>query len=166
MERVLRIGVTGHRSLADPASARSAVDLALDRLLGSCAAAVVISPLAEGADRLVARCVLARPGAALEVPLPLPISDYLDDFGSPASKAEFLALVELARSVDVVPGSEPSRPAAYERVGRAVVDGCDVLLALWDGQPGAGRGGTAEIVHYARGRGVPVEAIAVRRGDS
>lgn len=166
MEPTLRIGVTGHRVLGDVGAARTQVDVVLDRLLGDATAAVAISPLAEGADRLVARAVLDRPGSALEVLLPLPEADYLEDFATPASRAQFHALMAAARSVAVVPGTEPSRAAAYERVGRAVVEGCDVLLALWDGEPGAGRGGTAEIVHYARGRGVPVEVVTVRRGDS
>ncbi|MCU1689306.1 MAG: hypothetical protein JWN20_1234 [Jatrophihabitantaceae bacterium] len=169
--RAVRIGVTGHRLLADLAAVRASVDAVLDRLLLSAAPAaavpaMVISPLAEGADRLVARAVLDRPGGALEVLLPLRVSDYLTDFATPASRAEFRELLAAARSVAVVPGDEPSRAAAYERVGRAVVDGCDVLIALWDGEPGAGRGGTAEIVHYARANGVPVEIVAVRRGDS
>jgi hypothetical protein len=166
MERVLRIGVTGHRVLGDVAAVRTRVDAVLDRLLGNATAAVAISPLAEGADRLVARAVLDRPGGTLDVLLPLPVADYLDDFATSASRADFLALVGLARSVAEVPGVEAARTAAYARVGRAVVEGCDVLLALWDGEQSAGRGGTAEIVHYAHRRGVPVEVIAVRRGDS
>jgi hypothetical protein len=166
MEPALRIGVTGHRVLGDVAAVRTRVDRVLDRLLGDSTAAVAISPLADGADRLVARAVLDRPGGALEVLLPLPVADYLDDFAAPSSRADFLALIDLARSVAVVPGAEEARAAAYERVGQAVVEGCDVLLALWDGAPSGGRGGTAEIVHYARRRGVSVEVIAVRRGGS
>ena len=52
------------------------------------------------------------------------------------------------------PGS--SREEAYERAGRRVVDRADVVVALWDGQPSRGRGGTAAIVSYARAHGVPV----------
>jgi hypothetical protein len=37
-----------------------------------------------------------------------------------------------------------------------VVDSSDVVIAIWDGEPGNGRGGTAEIYDYARRRGVPV----------
>jgi hypothetical protein len=43
------------------------------------------------------------------------------------------------------------------------VESSDVLLALWDGGASRGRGGTAEIVAYARERGVPVEVVPVRR---
>ena len=43
--------------------------------------------------------------------------------------------------------------------GRAVVDRSSVLVAVWDGQPSRGLGGTADVVAYARERGVPVEVI-------
>jgi hypothetical protein len=127
----------------------------------------VVSPLAEGADRLVARLVLEREGAVLDVPLPLVKQDYLEDFGTQASKDEFesmLALcprpmvlrkLPLAREFD--PDQlKPQRRRAYLDVGRYVVDNCDVLIALWDGLPARGTGGTAQIVEHAKGQGRPV----------
>ena len=66
---VLRIGVTGHRTLADPdtvgPAVRAAIQGLIERFLGPAAdpALLVISALAEGADRLVAREVLAGPAA-------------------------------------------------------------------------------------------------------
>src|SRR5439155_12740709 len=38
-------------------------------------------------------------------------------------------------------------------------DRCDVLIALWDGQPARGRGGTAEVVALARRVGRPLICI-------
>lgn len=35
----------------------------------------------------------------------------------------------------------------------------DVLLAVWDGLPGRGPGGTADVVAYARSKGVPVTIL-------
>jgi hypothetical protein len=157
----LRIGVTGHRELADPDALVPAIDEAIQaltqRVLGSQAAPslLIISALAEGADRLVARQVLARPAAELEVVLPLPVHEYLRDFPAEASRDEFTEL--LGRAVRVwhaPPGS--SREEAYERAGRHMVDRADMIIALWDGQPSRGRGGTASIVSYARDQGVPV----------
>ncbi len=43
--------------------------------------------------------------------------------------------------------------------GRAVADRSDLLLAVWDGAPAAGLGGTADIVRYAEERGKAVEII-------
>ena len=57
------------------------------------------------------------------------------------------------------------RESAYERAGHAVIEGCDILLALWDGQPSRGQGGTAEIVAEAERRGCRVVVIPVERPE-
>ncbi len=44
-----------------------------------------------------------------------------------------------------------------------MVQASDLLLAVWDGRPAAGRGGTAEIVEYARTLGVEVRVIPAQR---
>ena len=123
----------------------------------------VVSALAEGADRLVAREAMdAR--ASLEVVLPLPADDYLTDFESDASKSEFRTLLKKASAVTELPVAG-ERDEAYERAGRAVVDRSDVLIALWDGHDARGQGGTAQIVAYARRQHVPVLQVPVKRLD-
>lgn len=163
----LRVGVTGHRELADPAQVAAAVDAVLDRLVGGTDQTLVaVSSLAEGADRIVARRVLARPGGRLVALLPLDPVDYVADFADVASVQEFTELLGAADQTEVIrglPTDDWSREAAYERAGRAVLDRCDVLLALWDGQPARGRGGTAELVADARIVDHPVEVVPVER---
>ena len=56
---------------------------------------VLLSALAEGADRLVARVGLAA-GARLIAVLPMPRSLYEIDFKSPVSLEEFAKLVQQA----------------------------------------------------------------------
>jgi hypothetical protein len=165
-----RIGITGHRHLDDPEALIPAIAEAIRLLRGLLpqdaardVALVAVSSLAEGADRLVARELLAEPHASLEAILPMARSAYTEDFGSAQSKAEFRRLLGLARQVRQAPG-HPIRPEAYEWSGRRVVDRCDALIAVWDGQPASGRGGTAEIVQYARERSVPLVWVHTR-GD-
>jgi hypothetical protein len=74
-----RIGVTGHRDLADPEALRPRIREAISRLLtlvpvapGAGLALVVVSALAEGADRLVAEEVLAA-GTDRPVLEPVPV---------------------------------------------------------------------------------------------
>lgn len=161
----MRIGVTGHRDIADDAM-EARVDAVLDELVADADVIEVWSSLAEGADRLVARRVLARPGARLVVVLPLDADDYRADFAEPASRAQFDEMLRRAERVDVA-GSDESgtRTSAYERAGHAVLGGCDVLVALWDGEPSRGRGGTAEIVAEARRRGRRVVVVPVERPE-
>ena len=117
----------------------------------------LITPLARGADRLAARAALAL-GYALHVPMPFPQAEYEKDFDTAEDLAEFRALLAEAGAdqlaLDGDHGPEVNR--AYEAVGRYVVRHSDLLIAIWDGGPGSGRGGTADIVRYAANTGVPV----------
>jgi hypothetical protein len=157
-----RIGVTGHRELADPDALRAAIRKALRGLIELLPVApaagvtpVVVSALAEGADRLVAEEILADPDARLEVPLPLSPADYEEDFKTEASKEQFRRLLTRASAIWPAPATQ-DRNEAYERAGRYMVDRCDALIALWDGEDPRGQGGTAEIVAYAQENGVPI----------
>lgn len=157
----LWIGVTGHRALVDQSRLEALTDQALReirRMLPSRphteVALGVISPLAEGADRLVAAEVLKDPNGILEVPLPLPVDEYVQDFTSEESRREFRDLLAHASTVTELPATD-SRELAYRQVGDEVVDRCDVLIAVWDGAEARGEGGTAEVVARARGL-VPV----------
>jgi hypothetical protein len=154
---VVAIGVTGHRILTDLPRIEAGVDQALRRIDENFPdrPLTVISSLAEGADRLVVRHALTRPGARLVVPLPLPQSDYMTDFQSAQSKAEFLSLLDRADEV-VAPRLARTRNEAYAAAGEYVLNNCDVLLAVWDGQPSQGEAGTGSMVTRARERGLPV----------
>jgi hypothetical protein len=158
------LGVTGHRNLDDGPGLRERIGDAIGRVPGVLGfqpghatpiTFAVVSALAEGADRIVTHEVLALEGASLDAVLPLPVEDYARDFETPESMAEFRTLLDRAVQVTVVERAA-SRDDAYEWAGREVVDRSDVLLALWDGEPARGKGGTAEVVDYARTAGVPV----------
>jgi hypothetical protein len=113
---------------------------------------VALTALAEGSDRMFAEAAL-RLALPLEVLLPFKSSDYETTFGDQAATAQYHALLARAARVTELPGALSDSSAAYEAVGRACVNACDVLVAVWDGKPAAGRGGTPEIIEYARNRG-------------
>ncbi len=186
----IRLGVTGHRDIKEPvaleALVRKAIDAEVEGLFSQASMETlakirgggvtetsfsVLSPLAEGADRIVARAVLGYAGARLDVVLPLTVEDYLEDFQTAESVAEFQELLGRCARPTVLrarpirdevhdPNDQSAlRGAAYESVGRYVVDHCDVLIALWDGKPAQGRGGTAEIVEYAKAQKRPILVV-------
>ena len=116
----------------------------------------LVSPLAEGADRLVARAALEE-GYELIVPMPFAQAEYEKDFAGDGSVEEFRTLLAQAASRLELDGGRGEHDAAsYEAVGRMVVRNCDLLIALWDGEPGKGRGGTADIVRFAASGGPPI----------
>jgi hypothetical protein len=159
------IGVTGHREIdmrpkliADIRFALECIRQMLPPLSGTSFYFTVLSPLAEGADRLIVREILALPGSSLEVILPLPGDDYVSDFKAAGSRTEFEAILAQAGRVRQL-RYEGNRNEAYEQVGRYVVDHCDVLIAVWDGDRAAGQGGTGDIARYARERNCPLAWI-------
>lgn len=127
---------------------------------------VVVSPLAKGADRIVANAVLnqTQQGGqpSLQVVAPFALDDYRRDFVEPDDLKEFEELLardaaptiltydnEPPQSDESLASQKERRNEGYYAAGRRVVDSCEILIVIWDGQPAAGRGGTAEIVQYA-----------------
>ncbi len=132
----------------------------------------VLTPLAEGADRLVARHFLEYGDTHLEVVLPLVKEEYMQDFATAASKEEFAELLQmdpapLSLQAEALFAKLPRETAeikrrnAYLAVGEYVVEHCDVLVAIWDGQKASGVGGTTEIINYARRRRCPLVIVFI-----
>jgi len=112
---------------------------------------VGLTSLAAGADQLFAECVLARGGALHVI---LPFADY-DHELEPPVRARFYALLGRATTVRTLSG-HASKDAAYDEAGQLVVQGAEQLVAVWDGLPARGLGGTADAVDCARRLGRPV----------
>jgi hypothetical protein len=173
------VGVTGHRQEALPpecvARLPGQIRDALQLLMRGAAAVhagsadcfapgeprfMFISPLADGADQIAAEAALEL-GFSLQAVLPFARDDYRNDFGGDDVAERFDALIGKAEHVLELPGSRDREPKAYMMVGRATVAHCDVLIAVWDGLPARGHGGTAEVVQLAMKRGTPVVHLPV-----
>ena len=152
----LTIGVTGHRVLAEPERIAAGIEVALNRIAEALPGRpfIVVSALAEGADRLAVAPAMKRGGRLIAV-LPLPRYDYLADFGPAESKDEFLRLLRRADEVIELP-ARANREESYAAAGDEVLGRADVLLAIWDGHDAQGQGGTAQCVVRARARGLPI----------
>lgn len=161
----IRVGVAGHRLArmdgVDLASLASRTGVLLDTIaseMGPGARIDLVTCLAEGADSIAAQSAIAR-GWPLEAVLPFPREIYADDFALGPSREAFDAELIAARRVfalDCPRGSSEADTLAYERAGRVVLAQCDVLVALWDGGPARGRGGTSQIVAEAVAEDIPV----------
>jgi hypothetical protein len=163
----LVVGVTGHRDLAPEAlpdatrQVRVLFALLRDRYPNT--PIVLLSSLAEGADRLVAHVALDS-GAELYAVLPLPIESYERDFTSPESLQEFRELLGRSYDSTIAPlGSDddptaqtpgPARDRRYAAAGAFIVSYSQIVIALWDGRADERVGGTSQIVRFAL-QGVP-----------
>ena len=149
----LRVGISGHQKL--PTLAEEFARHALKDLLSERKIETGISSLAEGADQLFSR-VLLEGGISLKVIVPC--SDYERAFGDPEALHGYHELLPRACEVEYLAYSEPSE-LAFLAAGHRIVDQVDLLVAIWDGQPAKGLGGTADIVDYARSLAKPVVVL-------
>jgi hypothetical protein len=136
----------------------------------------VLTPLAAGADQIVADAVmqLGVAGTTLVVPVPSDEASYKDSVArdDPEAAGHYEDLRSGAAVVTLA-GTAAGNPP-YRKLGEWVVDHCDVLLALWDGEPpspagpdGAPQPGTAAITSYALShqREIPVIVLPTARAD-
>ncbi|WP_216209295.1 hypothetical protein [Amycolatopsis aidingensis] len=149
-----RLAITGHRGL--PEETMRLVDDALRAELAQRTDEdlVGLSCLADGADTLFAGALLDTGGKLIAV---VPAERYRD--GLPAEHHEvYDELIGQAADVirlDHVESTSESHQDASERM----VEEADELLAVWDGKPARGYGGTADVVAAAEARGVPVTVV-------
>lgn len=148
------VGITGHQRI--PADALPYVLAELRALLSSIDDEVTgVTSLAAGADQLFAGLVLACGG---ELHAVIPARRYADSFTEPEELERYRDLVARASSVETLEYDEPCEEA-YLAAGERVVDLSRRLVAVWDGEPARGKGGTADIVAYAARRDVPTTVI-------
>ena len=148
-----RIGITGHSALT-PVSVPLVVE-GIREALGGQADLVGVTCLAHGADQLFARVVLDLGGT---VEVVLPSADYRARKVKPAELAEFDELIGEAADVCTMPFAEAGRDA-YMAASEHVLSIVDELLAVWDGAPASGRGGTSDVVEAAHAKGMRVTVI-------
>jgi hypothetical protein len=148
---VPHIGITGHRGL--PPRTQELITAALRKELEPYADTklVGVSCLAGGPDQLFARTVLDL-GGTLEVVVP---ADQYRDALEPDEQQGYDDLLAAAKHVERLPFIE-STEQAHLAGGRTVVDRSQRLVAVWDGKPARGIGGTADIVSYARQKNIPI----------
>ena len=149
-----RLAITGHRGLSEMTAL---VDAALRREIGERAEngpLVGLSCIADGADALFAQAILDHGGKLHVI---VPARKYRD--GLPKEHhPTYDALIAKAAEVIQLDHVESDSNAHMDASLRMLAD-ADELLAVWDGQPARGHGGTADVVDAARGRGMPVTIV-------
>ena len=186
---LIKIGVTGHRYLDNEIDLKKQIFKVLsievpklstdNSSIMESSYLCVLTPLAEGADRLVAESILEfNDKSYLEVVLPLSPQDYKKTFNNP-DDPRFAILLNKAKSIKQI-RNEPKNNSnienlsetdfttnnnlflnkAFEEAGRYIANNCDVLIALWDGKKSNLMGGTSEIVEYAYSIGKAIIIIS------
>ncbi|MEU2402223.1 hypothetical protein [Streptomyces sp. NRRL S-1314] len=168
---VTRIGVTGHRAI--PAAVEPVVRAGMRALFhgdglshddggdglshgdGDGGPLEALTSLAAGADQIFADIALAN---GVPVTAVIPGTDHEAGLGDAATLRAYRRILRSCAKQERLP-PEPTREAAYLAAGRWIVDHADHLVAVWDGLPARGVGGTGDVVAYARRTGVPVTVL-------
>jgi hypothetical protein len=139
----LRVGITGHRGL--PPKITDLVTSAIREVVKELPTDVVgVSMIADGPDSIFAQAIIDH-GGQLEVVVPGQL--YRD--GLPGDHhATYDRLLSQAADVRRLPYRE-STEEAHMAGSKAMLHRVDRLLAVWDGKPARGFGGTADVVQAA-----------------
>jgi hypothetical protein len=157
------IGFTGHRNLPDESKSRASILKFLQDFKSKTNKTVYgVSSAAAGGDLLFAESCIEL-GLPIRILLPAPKEQFRDDFDAPTwSRAE--SVMQRAISVEVI-GFGQTKEERYYECGAETVQQSEILLALWDGKPSQGLGGTEEIFAYAKDQGRPVVWIHSVTGE-
>ncbi|RKN39785.1 hypothetical protein [Streptomyces hoynatensis] len=150
----MRVGITGHRGLAGHVEEQ--VRALLRAELGGYGPGglVGVSCLADGPDSWFAEAVLGLGGVIEAV---VPARQYRD--GLPEwHHSLYDALLGRAATVHET-GMDASTSEAHMAGSELLVGLVDRLIAVWDGKPARGYGGTADVVAHAERTGVPVRIL-------
>ncbi len=151
----MRIGISGHTNLTQDSTplVYDAIRQSLSSYLHEEITGVTC--LARGADQIFAQVVLDLGG---QVTVLLPSRNYREKKVKPANLAAFDDLLAKASEVVYMPFDEPGR-SAYMAASEELVTRSELLVAVWDGKPAGGYGGTADVVEHARGLGREVLVV-------
>jgi hypothetical protein len=179
---VLCVGVTGHRADVLPKDSvpvlRDRIRDVLERIAESGKALLeaehgffsgleprlrFVSPIADGADQIAAEVALDL-GWELQAILPFERARYRASLANHGARERFDQLIERAACLLELPGDPDYGLDAYVMTGRATVAHSDMLIAIWDGLPPRGRGGTGEVVQLALTRGTAIIHVPLTPG--
>ncbi len=132
----------------------------------------MISPLAEGADRMAAK-VAVEMGYELQVVLPMARDEYVKTFKEVKTDAlvcplpdQFEGLLDKASAIYEISAANYDRRSensvkgyAYSDAGRVMLNHSDLLIAVWDGKDTGFIAGTNATIDMAMSSHIPVVHI-------
>jgi hypothetical protein len=150
----MKAGITGHQNLGE-AETVAWVEAALKKAIAKHNVQHGFTSLAIGADQLFAQILHDKHVPYTAV---LPCREIEKTFHTPAHLENYRRLLKNAAAVETLEFIEPEEKAFFE-AGKRVVELSELVIAVWNGQPAKGLGGTADAVKYALDRKKPVVHI-------
>ena len=149
----MKIGFTGHQKLDDNRGWHWVTEVVRKQFEGIHPFTGVTS-LAIGADQLFAKLVTEEGGQIFAI---IPFDDYERTFDEQGLKT-YRKLLGKAVSIEILEGKACDEDS-YLAAGKRIVDLSDMIIAVWNGLPAKGKGGTADIVDFALQKQKPLVHI-------
>jgi len=143
----MKAGITGHQNLGDPETV-AWVAGALARVIETHGVQHGFTSLAIGADQMFAEILNEK---TIPYTAVIPCREYEKTFQTKEHLENYRRLLQGATKAVSLNFIKPEENA-FIAAGECVVDLSDFVIAVWDGLPAKGRGGTEEIVRYARSK--------------
>jgi hypothetical protein len=140
----MKVAITGHQNLGDKDTI-GWLETKLEFKIHQLNVEQGYSCLAVGADQLFAKVILKNKIPLVAV---IPSYDYETTF-SISSISSYKLFLSKASQKFQLPYKNATETAFYE-ASKFMLDKCDILIAVWNGKPAEGFGGTADVVNYAK----------------
>ena len=140
----MKIGITGHQNLGS-AENIAWLSKTLKSVINQNNIDIGLTSLAIGADQLFADTLIDMQICYVAI---IPCDGYEQTFTKSDDLEKYRGLLQSASEIINLPFNEPSEEAFYE-AGKQIVQRSDMIVAIWDGQPAKGLGGTADAVKFA-----------------
>lgn len=140
----MKVGITGHQYLGAQETV-AWVTTQIEKALTQLPVEHGFTSLARGADQIFAHLMikLKRPYTAI-----IPCRNYEHTFQTPEHLEQYRILLLEASSRLTLDFERPEE-IAFFAAGKSVVEHSDFMIAVWNGLPAKGLGGTADVVQYA-----------------
>lgn len=169
----LKIGIAGKRDIVSDFLVHEEIKKCISSILKKekTNSFVAYSAMAKGADTIFADVVSNDFKQPIKIILPFDSAEYEKDFTEAYDLSEYKDWISKIGINEVttkdIPKNQDQRNEAYFNVGKFLVDTCDYVIVVWDELKPRGKGGTAEILGYAKERNKSVEIVPVqpRRTD-
>lgn len=143
----MKAGITGHQNLGSQETIQWVAET-LESTIAKYNIQQGFTSLAIGADQIFAEILRTKNIPYIAI---IPSIGYEKTFQSPEHLENYQKLLQNAAEVLTLNFEKPEEKAFYE-AGKEVVDRSDMVLAVWDGQPAKGLGGTGDLVEYAKSK--------------
>ncbi len=148
------VGITGHRELTPAIESYVVREIRASLRNHTPSDLFGISCLADGADTIFAEALLEIGGRLVVV---VPAATYRDNLPSNHHSTYDRLYSRAYRTHHL--SFQNSDSEAHMKASQLLVDQADQLIAVWDGQPSRGPGGTADVIEYAHTKHLTVTVI-------